>query len=76
MNVSKRLVAALCLACLGYLFLSVEPAPVRAAGDSMSESDFELMRSDIRTKKGQPHRRPHEVHGSGGCGVLAGLSAV
>jgi hypothetical protein len=51
MNVSKRLVAALCLACLGYVFLTVEPAPVRGAGDSMSESDFELMRSDIRTKK-------------------------
>jgi len=51
MNVSKRLVAALCLACLGFLFLTVVPAPVRGAGDSMSESDFELMRSDIRTKK-------------------------
>jgi len=49
--VSKRLVAALCLACLGFLFLTVVPAPVRGAGDSMSESDFELMRSDIRTKK-------------------------
>ena len=51
MNVSKRLVAALGLACLGYLFQTVEPAPVHGAGDSMSESDFELMRSDIRTKK-------------------------
>lgn len=51
MNVSKRLVAALCLACLGYLFQTVEPAPARGAGDSMSESDFELLRSDIRTKK-------------------------
>lgn len=51
MNVSTRLVAAVCLACLGYLFQTVEPPPARGAGDSMSESDFELMRSDIRTKK-------------------------
>ena len=51
MNVSKRIVAAVCLAWLGCLFQTVEPAPVRGAGDSMSESDFELMRSDIRTKK-------------------------
>lgn len=51
MNVSKRLVAVFYLACLGYLFQTVEPAPVRGAGESMSESDFELMRSDIRTKK-------------------------
>jgi hypothetical protein len=51
MNVSKRLVAAVCLACLGYLVQTVEPVPARGAGDSMSESDFELMRSDIRTKK-------------------------
>ena len=51
MNVSKRLVAAVCLACLGYLAQTVEPAPARGAGEGMSESDFELMRSDIRTKK-------------------------
>ena len=51
MNVSKRIVVAVCLACLGYLFQTVEPVPARGAGDSMSESDFELMRSDIRTKK-------------------------
>lgn len=51
MNVSTRLVAAVSLACLGYLFQTVEPSPARGAGDSMSESDFELMRSDIRTKK-------------------------
>ena len=51
MNVSKRLVAAVCLACLGYLVQTVEPAPARGAGEGMSESDFELMRSDIRTKK-------------------------
>ena len=51
MNVSKRLVAAVCLACLGYLVQTVDPAPARGAGDGMSESDFELMRSDIRTKK-------------------------
>ena len=51
MNVSKRLVAVFYLACLGYLFQTLEPAPVRGAGESMSESDFELMRSDIRTMK-------------------------
>jgi hypothetical protein len=51
MNVSMRLVAAVCLACLGSLVQTVEPVPARGAGDSMSESDFELMRSDIRTKK-------------------------
>jgi hypothetical protein len=51
MNVSKRIVAAVCLACLGYLVQTVEPAPARGAGEGMSESDFELMRSDIRTKK-------------------------
>jgi hypothetical protein len=51
MNVSKRLVAAVCLACLGYLVQTVEPALARGAGEGMSESDFELMRSDIRTKK-------------------------
>lgn len=51
MSVSERIVAAVCLACLGYLLQTVEPVPARGAGDSMSESDFELMRSDIRTKK-------------------------
>jgi hypothetical protein len=51
MNVFTRLVVAVCLACLGCLFQTVEPAPARGAGESMSESDFELMRSDIRTKK-------------------------
>ena len=51
MNVSKRIVVAVCLACLGYLPRPLEPVPARGAGDSMSESDFELMRSDIRTKK-------------------------
>lgn len=51
MNVPRRLVAAVCLACLGYLVQTVEPAPAREAGEGMSESDFELMRSDIRTKK-------------------------
>ena len=50
MKVYKRIVAAVCLACLGYLFQTVEPAPARGA-EEMSESDFELMRSDIRTKK-------------------------
>jgi hypothetical protein len=50
MRVCKRTVAAVCLACLGYLLQNVEPASARAAG-GMSESDFELMRSDIRTKK-------------------------
>ena len=51
MNVPRRLVVAVCLACLGYLVQTVEPAPARGAGEGMSESDFELMRSDIRTKK-------------------------
>ena len=51
MSVSERIVAAVCLACLGYLLQTVEPVPARGAGDTMSESDFELMRSDIRTKK-------------------------
>ena len=51
MNVPRRLVAAVCLSCLGYLVQTVEPAPAREAGEGMSESDFELMRSDIRTKK-------------------------
>jgi hypothetical protein len=51
MRVYKRMVAALCLACLGYLSQTIEPPPAPGATDGMSESDFELMRSDIRTKK-------------------------
>ena len=40
-----------CLAGLAWLSLGAAPASVEAAAESMSESDFELMRSDIRTKK-------------------------
>jgi hypothetical protein len=40
-----------CLAGLAWLSLGAAPASVDAAAESMSESDFELMRSDIRTKK-------------------------
>ena len=49
MNLFKRSVVG--FACVVCLFQTVEPAPARGAGDGMSESDFELMRSDIRTKK-------------------------
>jgi hypothetical protein len=47
----KRTAAVLCLVGLAYLVQTVEAAPVHAAADGLSESDFELMRSDIRTKK-------------------------
>jgi hypothetical protein len=47
----KRTAAVLCLVGLAYLVQTVEPAPAHAAADGLSESDFELMRSDIRTKK-------------------------
>jgi hypothetical protein len=39
------------LAGVACLLQTVEPSPARGA-EGMSESDFELMRSDIRTKKG------------------------
>ena len=51
MKVNRSTVAAVCFACLGCLFQSVDPTPARGAAEGMSESDFELMRSDIRTKK-------------------------
>ena len=51
MSMVTRIRGVLCLACLVGLFQTVEPAPARGAADSVSESDFELLRSDIRTKK-------------------------
>jgi hypothetical protein len=42
----------LCLAALGWVLQTGEPLMLYgAAQDAVSESDFELMRSDIRTKK-------------------------
>jgi len=51
MSIFKRITVLMGLACFMCLIQTAEPAPARGAGDSMSESDFELMRSDIRTKK-------------------------
>lgn len=51
MDMSKRITGVMGLLCLVCLLQTAEPAPARGAGDGMSESDFELMRSDIRTKK-------------------------
>ena len=51
MRVNQHVLAALCLASLVYVVQTIEPVAVRAATDATSESDFELMRSDIRTKK-------------------------
>lgn len=51
MTMFRRIAGIVCLTGLAYLSLSAEPALVRAAAEGFSESDFELMRSDIRTKK-------------------------
>lgn len=51
MSMFKRVSGVIGLACLVCLFQGVEPAPARGAAEGMSESDFELMRSDIRSKK-------------------------
>ena len=50
MSILAHIGSVVGLACMAYLFQIVEPAPARGA-EGMSESDFELMRSDIRTKK-------------------------
>ena len=51
MSMSKCIAVVTSLASVVCLLLTVEPAPVRGAAAGLSESDFELMRSDIRTKK-------------------------
>jgi hypothetical protein len=51
MTMFGRIAGIVCLAGVAYLSLNAEPASVGAAAENMSESDFELMRSDIRTKK-------------------------
>jgi hypothetical protein len=51
MVILTRLAGIVCLASVAWYSLSVEPISVRAASEGVSESDFELMRSDIRTKK-------------------------
>jgi len=51
MSIFKRITVLMGLACFMCLVQTGEPAPARGAGEGMSESDFELMRSDIRTKK-------------------------
>ena len=51
MRIFTRITAVVGLACLVCLFQAVEPSSARGTGDGLSESDFELMRSDIRTKK-------------------------
>ena len=51
MTLFTRMVGIIGLAVLAYLSVSADPASVRAATESISESDFELLRSDIRTKK-------------------------
>ena len=51
MTMLTHMAGIACLAGLAWLSLGAAPASVEAAAESMSESDFELMRSDIRTKK-------------------------
>ena len=51
MTMLTHMAGIACLAGLAWLSLGAAPASVDAAAESMSESDFELMRSDIRTKK-------------------------
>ena len=51
MSMSKRIAVLTGLAGIACMLLTVEPAHLSAAGAGLSESDFELMRSDIRTKK-------------------------
>ena len=50
MRITRR-AGFVCLTTLACLALSAAPDSVRAAAEGISESDFELMRSDIRTKK-------------------------
>lgn len=50
MRITRR-AGFVCLTALACLALSAAPDSVRAAAEGISESDFELMRSDIRTKK-------------------------
>jgi hypothetical protein len=51
MSLFMRMAGIVALAVLVYLSVSGEPALVGAATEGISPSDFELMRSDIRTKK-------------------------
>jgi hypothetical protein len=51
MSPFTRMAGIVYLASLAWLSLSAEPASIYAAAEGVSESDFELMRSDIRTKK-------------------------
>jgi hypothetical protein len=50
MTTCKRMAGIVCLSALAGLCQVAEPGFARAA-ENVSESDFELMRSDIRTKK-------------------------
>lgn len=52
MTMVMRLAKGLWLAALVCSLHMADPLLARGAAEGMSESDFELMRSDIRTKKG------------------------
>jgi hypothetical protein len=53
MSMLTRMRSIMGLACIVCLLQTVGAAPARGAAEGISESDFELMRSDIRTKKAQ-----------------------
>ena len=47
----RRTVGAVCIVCIASLCQIVEPTAGRGEEENLAQSDFELMRSDIRTKK-------------------------
>src|SRR5262245_50541837 len=47
----RQIVCAACVGCILGLCQIVEPSEGRSEEENTSQSDFELMRSDIRTKK-------------------------
>ena len=47
----RRIVGAACIGCIVGLYPIVDPTAGRGEEENLSQSDFELMRSDIRTKK-------------------------
>ena len=51
MTILKRTVNAACIVCIASLCQMVDPTAGRGEEENLYQSDFELMRSDIRTKK-------------------------
>ena len=74
MTMLRGMASAVFVVWIAYGVQVMAPAMAQGAEGNLSESDFELMRSDIRTN--HDDRRPDEIFGSGGGGLLADLSAI